>query len=180
MTPAEQVEAGCARQLADAERLVALMRTARRIDKEQIRALWKRVRELEALLARLDAPVTPGEPGAPCGTCKGTRTRYVSIGAFGEVVADRPCPDCTASPPRSPEAPDDGECHCKHCEVVAEQRAREEARRAAARSPEAKACERCGGRGIIAMHTITAPFDATNNGACHACNGTGLNPRAAK
>src|SRR5690349_18707971 len=57
-----------------------------------------------ALLNRLDAPVTPGEPGATCGTCKGTMTRYVSIGAFGEVVVDQSCPDCTPSPPRSPEA----------------------------------------------------------------------------
>ncbi len=37
-----------------------------------------------------------------------------------------------------------------------------------------QACEKCQGRGIVQAHAITAPFSVTNNGACCACNGTGL------
>ena len=81
------------------------------------------------LLARLDAPVPPGEPGATCGTCRGARkVRKDCRGCFHEAhfgpcfkrnggtayqcpcIADtqdcfKPCPACaTPSPPRSPEA----------------------------------------------------------------------------
>jgi hypothetical protein len=139
-----------------------------------------------ALLNRLDAPVTPGEPGATCGTCKGTRTRYVSIGAFGEVVADQPCPDCAPSPPRSPEA-------CPECRgpMPCSRTIRcRQVNAAALRSPEAP-CEawcgctedtwlahhgtvmkaRCVGAGQAMLYFCSqACFDA----------GLALNPRAAK
>jgi len=118
MTARERLRAVAARLEAQAlqppylggelqDEAAALRALADRWDNElaQIEGLRDSCSEIErGVLARLDAPVTPGEPGATCGTCKGTRTRYVSIGAFGEVVADQPCQACTPSPPRSPEA----------------------------------------------------------------------------
>jgi hypothetical protein len=68
-------------------------------------------------------PVAPGEPGATCGTCGGSRLIVFRDGPWTD---SKPCPDCTPSPPRSPEACPDGECHCKHREAVARQRAAEE------------------------------------------------------
>ena len=165
---------------------------------------------VEASERCLEAPVTPGEPGATCGTCsgrgavgkvcepcggrglygsRGTSTGCGFCGCTGRLLpsgADTfPCPDCTPSPPRSPEAPKDSPAQwlARAKTSMLEDRAD--------RSPEAKACEawcgctedtwlahhgtvmkaRCVGAGQAMLYFCSqACFDA----------GRPLNPRAAK
>jgi len=126
--------------------------------------------------------LTPGEPGATCGTCGG-RERIGGWAPGATEPGDEPCPDCTPSPPRPPEDHDllVGGCHCKHCEVLAEQRAREDARRAAARSPEAKACASWCGWWAGDLPDEGVYWAANGQGFCSIpCHraGKALNPRA--
>lgn len=55
MTPAEQVEAGLARQLADAEKMILALRNGRTADGGQLRALREKNADLQRRIGELEA-----------------------------------------------------------------------------------------------------------------------------